>query len=114
MYGTRDAAVCWEECITKVMQKFGFVQGKSSPCLFYHEKKEMSVFVHGDDFVSLGSVKPCERLREELAKHWELKERGTLGIDLKAIRILGRLVTMSSEGYTWEADPRHAEVLCAA
>ena len=59
MYGTRDAAACWEACITKVMQKLGFVQGKSSPCLFYHSKKDISVFVHGDDFVSLGSVEMC-------------------------------------------------------
>ena len=36
MYGTRDAALCWQDEVTRVMKNLGFVQGLSNPCLFYH------------------------------------------------------------------------------
>ena len=54
MYGTRDAALNWtlENCDT--LQAVGYVQGKANPCLFYHAELNVSVMVHGDDFVAVG------------------------------------------------------------
>jgi hypothetical protein len=40
-----------------------------------HAKKELHVFVHGDDFVTLGMLSECRWLREKLAGKWEPKER---------------------------------------
>ena len=46
---------------------------------------------HGDDFASSDSIDMCAWLRRELSRHWELKERGTFGKEMQAIRILGCL-----------------------
>ena len=54
LYGTRDAANAWAEEIKVLMLNNEFKQGKSSPCLFWHEKKELRAAVHGDDFGILG------------------------------------------------------------
>ena len=70
------------------------------------------MFVHGDDFVTCGSLKQCRWLRGELEKVWELKNRGALGVEVSEMRILGRLLARYDWGYQWEADPRHAELLC--
>ena len=48
LYGTRDAAVCWEECIREFMLERNFVQGKTSPCIFVHVERNLRVCVHGD------------------------------------------------------------------
>ncbi len=37
----------------------GFRQGSLSACVFYHEQKNVSTAVHGDDFTA---VRPGERL----------------------------------------------------
>ena len=55
MYGTRDAASNWEDKYASHLIKCGFVQGKSSPCVFFHAEKGISVVVHGDDFTFLGN-----------------------------------------------------------
>ena len=114
LYGTRDAAACWEACIAEVLCKHGFAQGKASPCLFHHPGKSISVLVHGDDFVSLSSPQNCRWLRKVLKSEWDIKERGLLGEDVNEIRILGRILSRTEKGYTLEADPRHAEILIAS
>ena len=36
LYGTRDAAMNWQEEVAKEMQKWGFTRGQYNPCLYYH------------------------------------------------------------------------------
>ena len=48
MYGARDAAINWATAYGETLKKAGFVQGKSSACLFYHAAKDVAVMVHGD------------------------------------------------------------------
>ena len=55
MYGTRDAAQNWEEEYCEALINMGFSHGQSSPCVFYHKKRNLRVVVHGDDFTALGS-----------------------------------------------------------
>ena len=38
IYGTRDAAQNWEIEYNKFLSEAGLARGKSSPCVFYHEK----------------------------------------------------------------------------
>ena len=52
MYGTRDAAQNWGETYMQLMQDIGFNKGKSSPCTFHHERKELRAVAHGDDLQS--------------------------------------------------------------
>ena len=33
IYGTKDAAVCWEQHYRKVLMKAGYAQGRSSGCV---------------------------------------------------------------------------------
>ena len=77
-----------------------------------HEKKNLRVFVHGDDFVSLGSETEIKWLHEKMASIYEVKVRGVVGPedgDLKHMRILNRFITWHPWGVGYEADPRHAE-----
>ena len=113
LYGTRDAAACWEACVAEALDALGFSQGRSSPCLYHHAGRDLQVFVHGDDFVSLGKLVECRWLRTELSRQWELKERGALGVEEREMRILGRILGVHKWGYSLEADPRHAEILCS-
>ena len=52
LYGTRDAASNWEEHYTQVLVDLGFTQGLSSPCVFHHDKRDITTVIHGDDFTS--------------------------------------------------------------
>ena len=54
-YGTRDAGSIWEAFYVDALTSAGFIQGRSSPCCFWHPLWEVSVIVHGDDFTALGT-----------------------------------------------------------
>ena len=114
MYGTRDAGAIWETCYVDCLVGMGFVQGVGSPCCFWHPKWEISVVVHGDDFSALGTDESLDKYEAGLRKSFECKMRGRLGEepeDLKEIRMLNRIIRITSTGLLYEADPRHAELL---
>ena len=117
MYGTRDAATCWEaEIATTLVDILGFVQGRATPCNFYHEGRCLRVNVHGDDFETLGPMDELKWFSEQLKKRWLVVERGILGPrsiegTTQQIRHLNRIITWTSEGITWEPDPRHADLV---
>ena len=70
MYGTRDAAMCWEEEIASLVRSLGLVQSRGSPCNFYNKDKQSRVSVLSDDFTVLGSI--TERGifgRQEVERH---------------------------------------------
>ena len=54
LYGTRDAAMNWQEEVAKEMTKWGFVRGRYNPCLYWTPKSRLITLVHRDDFVSVG------------------------------------------------------------
>ena len=55
LYGTRDAAMNWQEEVAREMVKWGFRRGKYNPCLYYNPKTNLICMVHGDDFMIVGS-----------------------------------------------------------
>ena len=57
MYGTRDAAQNWSEEYSVCLTKAGYIRGIANPCLFRHATRDVSLTVHGDDFVGVGSEK---------------------------------------------------------
>ena len=80
-----------------------------------------SCFVHGDDYVGLGVRGDLEGDKAKLSERFIIKDRGILGADgLHEIRILDRVITYHpaqqgcAEMLTYEADPRHADLLMAA
>ena len=67
-----------------------------------------------DDFTALGTDDALDKYEAGLRKSFECKMRGRLGEeahDLKEIRVLNRIVRITSIGLLYEADPRHAELL---
>ena len=114
MYGTRDAAQNWEIEYAEFMQGIGFKRGLAVPCLFNHDKFNLRVAVHGDDFTVLGEVQALDWFRIQMAKKFEVKFRGRIGPeqgDEKAIRLLNRVFQWTPEGIIVEADQRHAELI---
>ena len=53
LYGTRDAAMNWQEEVAREMIKLGFQRGEYNPCLYYDERRGRMALVHGDDFVTV-------------------------------------------------------------
>ena len=73
----------------------------------------MHVVVHGDDLTCLGLDADIDHYETQLAKRFEQKIRGRLGIvcELTEIKILNREVQIKSESLECETDPRHTELI---
>ena len=116
-YGTQDASRNWELEIRRVMvDVLGFVQGRSNPCLYWHQGKDIQVEVHGDDFTALAVYETLQWFISGLKNHWMLEVRGILGPPetpgtIQEARVLNRIITWDNEGILWEADPRHADII---
>jgi hypothetical protein len=89
MYGTRDAAMNWATEYGETLKQAGFVQGKSSACLFYHKARDVAVMVHGDDFVAVGDPKYLAETEAALSKKYKIKTEmlGADEGDLKEIKV---------------------------
>lgn len=113
MYGTRDAALNWHHYYRDHLVKLGFQQGRASPCLFFRPEKEIRVFVHGDDYVSLGQGSELIWLKGAMEKAYECKTNiiGPTDQDEKAVKVLNRSTHMA---LTWDhlrSRPEHAEII---
>ena len=112
MYGTRDAAQCWEREYVAFMKKAGFSCGRSSPCIFYHPSRSIRAVIHGDDFTILGHRLELDWFRTEMTSVFAIKVKARLGPDQEgeqATRILNRIVEYGDNMLYYEADQRHAE-----
>ena len=101
----------WEETYRQALLDVGFVAGLANPCCFNHPDRGIAVVVHGDDLTALGKTGDLDWYEEALSKAFQIKVRGRMGenTDCKEMRILNRIVRLTPEGITYEADPRHAE-----
>ena len=61
------------------MESLGFSKGKSTPCLFYHEPRNLRVVVYGDDFTVLGSEQELDWFRKQMSKRYEVEFKARLG-----------------------------------
>ena len=114
MYGTRDAGALWEATYTSVLLEAGFVQGSSNPCCFHHPEWNLSLVVHGDDFTCLGTAESLDKYERHMCKAFEVELRGPIGCeagDATEMKVLNRILRVTSRGLAYEADPRHAELL---
>ena len=115
LYGTRAAASSWADCYSDILIKNGFRQGKSSPCLFYHEERKIMTLVHGDDFMSTGPMKSLGWLEAILKSKLEVKTE-ILGPQSEErckdqVQFLNRVISWESKGIRYEAGPRHSEII---
>ena len=113
MYGTRDAAMNWATEYGETLKKAGFVQGKSSPCLFFNRSLDVTIMVHGDDFVAIGNPKHLQATEDALRSKYKIKTEtlGGCAGDKKEVKILNKIVRYTDDGLELEADPRHAELI---
>ena len=115
MYGTRAAADGWqEEYSSSLVQRMGFVQGVSCPCVFRHSQRAIVITVHGDDFTSVRSEPDLDWFEATMRESYELTAQPRLGPgaeDPKEGLILNRVVRYTEHGLEYEADPRQAEKL---
>ena len=54
LYGFRPAAAAWEKHYSAKLEEVGFVRGITCGEVFYHEGRDVSLAVHGDDFTFCG------------------------------------------------------------
>ena len=80
----------------------------------FTKERGIRTYVHGDDYVSIGTTKDLIWLKERFESKCKVKTE-TLGPEegqCKEVKILNRIVSWhSSEGFIYDADPRHAEII---
>ena len=68
MYGARLAAKTRQKEGAKTLADAGFEAGETSPCIFCHASRGIMTFLHGNGFVSSGSLED-PRWLEGILKH---------------------------------------------
>ena len=69
--------------------------------------------VHGYDYCSVGSRKDVEWFRKQLDSRFSIKTTvvGDKTDDAKEVRVLNRVFRYMEQGWEYEADQRHAEII---
>ena len=115
LYGTRDAAANFQNEVKHMMAKAGFNQLKYNASLYHNPITGVRVMVHGDDFVAVGRRDKVQAFRKQVAARFTIKDK-VIGLrpDLKEeaeARILNRIVRITPQGWEYEADQRHADII---
>ena len=113
LYGTRDAAKNFQDEVCRFMTGIGFQQSRYNPQVYWHHGRDIKALVHGDDFMSTAYEKDARWFRKQLEQRFEAKSV-ILGVGPDKVaedRILGRIIRATENGWEYEADPRHAEVI---
>ena len=110
LYGMRGAAQAWEECYTHELASVDFLEGTSSPAVFYNPSTEMRLVVHGDNFTFLGYGDDVEIMKTQIAGWLDIKIRGArrkqrqfqpllspTGHTIVSTQLTGKLVTICLE-----------------
>ena len=91
LYGTRDAAMNWQEEVAKEMERLGFRRGAYNPCLYYHKSRNLRTSLHGDDFATAGTREGVQWFRNALEARFEIKTQciGPGGLGLSGTKVEG-------------------------
>jgi hypothetical protein len=93
----------------------GFRPGLSNPCVFWHPGRGIRTLVHGDDYASTGSLAQLDWLKDQLEKKFEMKTQLVGHSDredvLREAKILNRVVRATQDGWEYECDQRHVEII---
>ena len=76
--GTRDDAQSWEGTYCRALSELGFRRGRVSACIFRHAKREISLTVHGDDFLSTAVAFGLDWFEHALLTKFEENIQGRL------------------------------------
>ena len=123
MYGTKDAAKCFDSYCERTMEKLDCNIGVFTPCLYKHLVKDVSELRHDDDFATLATRTQIAEFKEDLSKNFLVEHIATLGprpqlLDVSEVRFLNRVIRWvvppfgkAPERVEIEADPRHSETV---
>ena len=113
LYGTRDAAANFQQEIKMVMEKAGFSRGKYNASTYHHKDRQLKTMVHGDDFVTTGNRENIHWFQKQLEGRFEIKTTvvGSRKSESTEARILNRIVRRTAQGWEYEADQRHADII---
>ena len=138
LYGTRDAAMNWQEEIVKELRKLGSQRRAYNPCLYDHQERNLRTFLHGDDFATVGAGSGVKWFRGCLEKRFEIKtqvigvpegkdrsgegavspsgpaptiKNGELWTEGTEGRLLNRVVRCTAQGWEFGPDQKHADLI---
>ena len=100
-----------------LLESVGFERGNACGVIFYHEERDISLAVHGDDFTFCGLGEDLTWIRGLMRNWFDIKVRAVMGEDSsddKEVTILGRIVRWTDRGIEFEADPKHRLLIMEA
>ena len=113
LYGTRDAAANFQDEVRRFMSGAGFQQSLYNPQVYWHKGRGLKTLLHGDDFITTGTRQQARWFRKMLEARFDIKT-AVIGDGLDEVcedRVLGRIIRVTSNGWEYEADQRHAELI---
>ncbi|MCR9077354.1 MAG: hypothetical protein NXI07_15050, partial [bacterium] len=112
LYGTRKASKLWGQLVRDTLQAKDFTALPVAVNLYHHASRAIQLGCHGDDFVSCSTVEQQDWLDGVLADAFDIKCVGRIGPGCAIQgKVLKRLVTWDTEGFTWIGDVSHVENL---
>lgn len=113
MYGTRDAAMAWQQEYEQAMLREGLQAGRASPCHFCDRACGVRIVVHGDDFLGLAPRRDADHFAASMRARYSVEApwMGPRADDPKAVRVLNWMIRWEQRGVSYEADPKHAIAL---
>ena len=82
--------------------------------MFYNEKTETRLVVHGDEFTFLGYEDELMEIKTKMEQRYDIKLQGFLGddaSDLREITILNRTIRWDGYRIVYTADGKHAHAI---
>ena len=117
LYGTRDAPLLWQKTLSRSLAKLGFRNSRLQPGFYMHQKKELALVTHVDDFLVAGTDENLDWFKQELKKMFEISGEKLGDVSAKTgkvvteIKFLGRTIKREPDGLSWEADRKHVSIL---
>ena len=116
MNGTREASKRWAQFIQVKLVPAGFQVSAAIPNLYWHPEWSITVACHGDDFLAEGLPHDLDRLDELMKASFEVKVLPRIGDPSYGGEVsegshLNRIIRWNSNGFSWEADPKHSVLL---
>jgi len=106
IYGLKQSARCWNECIGNYLKQSYFVQAESDPCLYttVSEGEQVIVAVYVDDIILCAkSIVKMNEIKKLLSNRFKVKDLGPLNY------FLGVRVVQNTDGSIWIGQTAYCE-----
>jgi hypothetical protein len=104
LYGTRQAARCWQDHLKAVLSDYHLSPLKSEPCMYSNQDKTMFVLVHVDDLLVCATDSERLRFTKFLASRVTLNDSHVLSKPNDSLEYLSKRIVMTQCGFTVQSD----------